>query len=250
MSALTVGFEGTGPVLVAVRDLLRASPLEIEVAADSGSDHPADVVVTSTPAPAGTFLGVADPRQPNVFYTGDATAPARLVAGYIVSAIEEMIVAGAVEMRVRGPIARSWAGYAAANHGGGRKLIRKLKRFDPADYDYRSAHDDEDIYDGAAVIEHDLESVACRIRVGGYFDPLDGHYHWAGIAFGESVRELKEARARDVLVAIDTRDGVPARLTEITPWGSVRIVGVGQPPYALDDVEVLRSSPEQHSVGS
>ena len=250
MSALTVEFEGGGPILDAIRNRLQASPLEIGVVGDRGGDHPADVVVTSEPAPAGSFLGVADPRRPNVFHAGTATAPARLVAGYIVSAIEEMVVAGAVEMRVRAPIARSWAGYAAANRGSGRKLVRKLKRFDPADYDYRSAHDDEDIYDGTAVIEHDLESVACRIRVGGYFDPLDGHYHWAGIAFGESVRELKDARARDVLVAVDTREGVPARLTEITPWGSVRIVGIGQPPYPLDDVEVVSTRPKSNTVGS
>jgi hypothetical protein len=75
--------------------------------------------------------------------------------------------------------------------------------------------------------------------VRGYFEPLDGHYHWAGIAFGESVRALKDARATDVLVAVDGRDAVPARLTETTPWGTVRITGVGQPPYRLDDVEVL-----------
>jgi hypothetical protein len=99
------------------------------------------------------------------------------------------------------------------------------------------------VYDGAAVVEHDLEPFACRIRVSGYFDPVDGHYHWAGIAFGEAIKALKDARASDVLVGVGDRDAVPARLTEITPWGSVRIVGIGQPPYALDDVEVVSTSP-------
>jgi hypothetical protein len=234
MSNLRVAVVGGGPVLAEVGARLRASALEIEVV-----DGPApDVTVTSAPAPANSFLGVADHHHPNVYFGGGHEVPPRIVARYIVAAIEETVVAGAIEVRVRQPIQRSWAGYVAAN-GQGRKLVRKLKHFSPADFDYRSANNNEDVFDGAANIEYDGECIDCRIRVRGYFEPLDGHYHWAGIAFGEPVRALKDARATDVLIAVDGRDTVPARLAETTPWGTVRITGVGQPPYRLDDVEVL-----------
>jgi hypothetical protein len=220
-------------VLAEVDTRLRVSAVGIAVVT-----HDPDVTVTSAPAPAGSFLGIADHQHPNVFYVGGQDVSPRVVARYVVAAIEELVLAGAAEVRVRPPVQRSWAGYVSRN-GPGRKLVRKLKHFSPSDFDYLSTHDNEDVYDGTAIIEHDIEDVACRIRVRGYFEPLDGHYHWAGIAFGESVRALKDARATDVLIAVDGRDAVPARLTETTPWGTVRITGVGQPPYRLDDVEVL-----------
>lgn len=251
MSCLRVGLVGVGPAIEAVRDRLSHSALRIDVidVVEVGffdtigdrwdDDNRSQVLVTTDPPPDESYLGVADHRHPNLFHVGQPTAPETVVAGYVGSAIEELMLAGASRVQVRLPIERSWLGYVRAT-GGSRKLARKLKRFDANDYDYTSAAlRDDDVYDGPVLIAHEDEQIATRMRAAGYFDPLDGHFHWAGIAFGEQVRALKDARVGAVQVAVDGGEAVPARLAEITPWGTVRITGVGQPPYPLEDVDVL-----------
>lgn len=251
MNCLRVGLVGTGPAIDAIRTRLRGSALAIDVVdvADVGvfdtacdrwdGDGRIQVLVTEDPPPEENYLGVASHRRPNLFYVGGSAASAQLVSGYVGSAIEELILAGASRVQVRLPIELSWQGYVRAT-GGGRKLSRKLKRFDAGDYNYSCAElRDDDVYDGPVMIGHDDEQIATRMRVQGYFDPLDGQFHWAGIAFGEQVRALKDARAGAVEVAVGDRAAVPARLAEVTPWGTVRITGVGQPPYPLADLEVL-----------
>jgi hypothetical protein len=260
MSPLRVGVVGGGPTIEAIRTRLRDSVLDIEVTQqatvgyfDTASDCWDDearshVLVTSAPPPADNYLGLAAHRHPNLFYAGAPTSWPRAVAGYLGAAIEELALAGASRVQVRHPIERSWLGYVRAT-GGTRKLARKLKRFDADDFDYTCASTrDEDVYDGPVVIAHDDDAITTRMRVQGYFDPLDGHFHWAGIAFGDQVRDLKDRRVASVEVAVGDGDPVPARLTDITPWGSVRITGVGRPPYPLDDIDILM--PNRSSVNS
>lgn len=260
MSCLRVGLVGGGPAIVAVRDRLRGSALDIEIvdaAEVGGFDTGADrwdgdarcqVIVTTDPPPDESYLGIASHRHPNLFHVGHPAAPPPVVARYVGSAVEELILAGASRVQVRLPIERSWLGYVRAT-GGGRKMARKIARFDANDYDYTSAAlRDDNVYDGPVVIAHDSEQIATRMRVQGYFDPLDGHFHWAGIAFGDQVRALKDARVGAVEVAVGGGEAVPARLAEITPWGTVRITGVGQPPYPLEDVDVL--VPSEYAGGA
>jgi hypothetical protein len=251
MSCLRVGLVGDGPALGAIRVRLANSTLNMSVADvdavgqfDTADDcwddhHRSQVLVTSAQAPTESYLDVVSHQQPNLFHAGTSRSPVDAVAGYVVAAVEEMILAGATRVQVRHPIERSWVGYLRAT-GGRRKLPRKLAHFDAGDYDYTcAALRDDDVYDGPAVIAHEDELITTRMRVQGYFEPLDGHFHWAGIAFGDEVRALKDARAGAVEVAVGDRDPVPARLAEVTPWGTVRITGVGRPPYPLDDVEIL-----------
>lgn len=251
MSSLRVGVVGGGPVIDALRVRLRESALDVEVTDVAsvghfdttldrwGDEAGVQVLVTSDPPPAENYLGVATHQHPNLFYAGAPTSWPRAVAGYLGAAIEELALAGASRVQVRRPIELSWLGYVRAT-GGTRKLARKLKRFDADDFDYTSAAiRDDDVYDGLVVIEHDDEAITTRMRVQGYFDPLDGHFHWAGIAFGDQVRDLKDRRVAVVEVVVGDGDPVPARLTDITPWGTVRITGVGRPPYPLDDIDIL-----------
>lgn len=256
MRCLRVGLVGTGPAIEAVRTRLKESALAIDAVDaadvgtfDTGCDRWDDsgrsqVLVTDDPPARENYLGVMSHRHPNLFYVGGSTASAQLVSGYVGSAIEELILAGASRVQVRLPIELSWQGYVRATGGGRkRKLSRKLKRFDAGDYNYTCAGlRDDDVYDGPVMIVHDDEQITTRMRVAGYFDPLDGQFHWAGIAFGERARALKDARAGAVEVAVGDRPTVPARLAEITPWGTVRITGVGEPPYPLAGLEVLARS--------
>ena len=248
MSVLRVGLVGSGPAIAAMRARLRRSPDEIEIA-DVATVGEFDVtcdewdnrershlLITSDPAPDGSYLGVACSRQANLFHVGSTDSS---IVDYVGAAIDEMARSGATRVQVRVPIERSWLRYVRAG-GGELKLIRKLKRFDASDYDYTSADiRDEGIYDGSVVIRHEEDEITARIRVQGYLDPLDGRFHWAGIAFGDQVRALKDAKASSVEVLADGGEPARARLTEITPWGTVRITGTGTPPYPLEDAELL-----------
>lgn len=245
MSGPRVGLIGEGPVMSAMAERLRRSQFDIavtDVAAVGEFDATSDlwddenhsrILITSNAAPDDNYLGVVSSRQANLFHI-DASS-----VDYIGAAIDELAASGSTRVQVRVPIERSWLGYVRAN-GGERKRSRELRRFDSFDYDFSSADiRDEGVYDGPAQIVHDDEQVVARIRVQGYFDPLDGQYHWAGIVFGEQARALKDARVSAVEVAVDSAEPVPARLAEVTPWGTVRITGVGAPPYRLDDAELL-----------
>ncbi|MCZ7437851.1 DUF4873 domain-containing protein [Micromonospora sp. WMMC241] len=70
-----------------------------------------------------------------------------------------------------------------------------------------------------------------RLHAAGRWEPVDGRYHWAGRIEPEPrVARLLRAGRRDVEVRIGDRVA-PARLTEVDPWGGVRITGVGPPPW-------------------
>lgn len=68
----------------------------------------------------------------------------------------------------------------------------------------------------------------------GRWEPVDGHYHWAGRIAPEPriVRLLRSGR-RDVLVRVGDRTA-PGRLVEVDPWGGVRVTGVGAPPWPAE----------------
>ena len=98
---------------------------------------------------------------------------------------------------------------------------------------------EDEVYDGPATVTIGGDDHAVRVRLTGHIDPIDGRYHWQGTVF-ESLPddELK----RPVTITIGERT-VAARISERTPQGSYSVVGVGAPPFALDDVELVVPSP-------
>ncbi|HEV7420618.1 MAG TPA: diiron oxygenase [Mycobacterium sp.] len=97
-----------------------------------------------------------------------------------------------------------------------------------------SADDDVDggtdeVYDGPAVLRIGETDYAARVRLTGYFDPIDGRYHWRGTVFEElSDDVLKQST---VSLTVDGRTA-QARVTERTPQGGYAVAGVGAPPFA------------------
>ncbi|MFJ1542937.1 DUF4873 domain-containing protein [Micromonospora chalcea] len=81
----------------------------------------------------------------------------------------------------------------------------------------------------------EIAGTPVRLHAGGRFEPVDGRYHWAGRVEPEPrlVRLLRSGR-RDVEVRIGERV-TRARLTEVDPWGGVRITGVGTPPWPPEE---------------
>jgi len=97
-----------------------------------------------------------------------------------------------------------------------------------------------DLYDGQATIRIGEHARVVRVRLYGYVDPIDGRYHWQGTAF-DSVPDGARLPQPVTLSVGDNR--AEARITELTPWGSYSVAGVGAPPFALDDIEFAVPNP-------
>ncbi len=85
-------------------------------------------------------------------------------------------------------------------------------------------------YDGPAHLVADGRTVGVEVRLRGFFQPLDGRYHWYGrITRHADVDALVESGAS---VVLRTPHGEAAgRLSDRDPWGRYRIGGTGHPPF-------------------
>ncbi|MGV0745132.1 diiron oxygenase [Mycolicibacterium sp. XJ870] len=91
----------------------------------------------------------------------------------------------------------------------------------------------DDVYDGQAVLNTGEHDHSVRVRLTGHLDPIDGRYHWQGtILDGTAITGAGQVRLTIGMRTVD------ARITERTAQGTYSIVGVGEPPFALEDVEV------------
>ncbi|HKT00561.1 MAG TPA: FAD-dependent oxidoreductase [Rugosimonospora sp.] len=93
---------------------------------------------------------------------------------------------------------------------------------------------DSEDYAGPALLRTGEVDSPVEVSLSGHVEPLDGRYHWAGrIAPYPGLAELVRG-GRGTAVAtlrIGAGAAVPARLTEVDPWGGVRVTGTGAPPW-------------------
>lgn len=85
-------------------------------------------------------------------------------------------------------------------------------------------------YDGPARLLTEDRTVDVEVRLRGFFQPLDGRYHWYGrIARHDDVDALGGSGAS---VVLRTPHGeATGRLSDRDPWGRYRIGGTGHPPF-------------------
>ncbi len=185
------------------------------------------------------YLGVAVHGVPNYFMVTGAEDVAEARLDYIAGCLELMRRTDSTRIAVLFSTQRMFH-------------LRRKDKTDPADAAYwrrmrglaPTAFDlssnvgvDDDLYDGAAMIRIGDDERRVRVRLSGRLDPIDGRYHWQGTIFGALPDELlKQAQPVTVTIGDRTAEG---RVTERTPQGSYSVVGVGSPPYALKDVEVV-----------
>ncbi len=182
------------------------------------------------------YLGVAVHGAPNYFMvTGaDAIADARL--GYIVECLKLMRSTGSTRIevlfstqRLTGMRSQAKADNADASHW------ERMVRLAPTAFDLSSRSDRTDeVYDGVATIRAGDGESQVRVRLCGHLDPVDGRYHWQGTVFDASA----ELRPQPVTLTIGERTA-ECRITERTSQNTLSVVGVGAPPYSLDEVEVV-----------
>ncbi|GDY30034.1 DUF4873 domain-containing protein [Gandjariella thermophila] len=105
------------------------------------------------------------------------------------------------------------------------------------------AHD-EDGYTGDAVLSDGERELAVRVELRGYFEPIDGRYHWYGrvAADGEVAGFAEVGRGR---VRLRTPEGVAeGTLSDRDFWGRYRISGTSTPPFP-----VASAPPEEPAEG-
>lgn len=101
--------------------------------------------------------------------------------------------------------------------------------------------DHEEGYDGPAVVVVDESEVDVTVVLRGYFEPIDGHYHWYGRVVSEELSALLGGKTK--LAVLRTSSGEAAgQLSDPDLWGRYRIAGTSRPPFAV--ATTLTESPQ------
>jgi Domain of unknown function (DUF4873) len=183
------------------------------------------------------YLGVAVHGAPNYFMVTGAGAVADARLDYIAECLRLMQRTGSTRIEVLFSTQRMFHLRAADEvDRADASFWQRLAKTAPTAFDL-SSHIGvvDEIYDGVATIRVGTEEHQVRVRLSGHLDPIDGRYHWQGTVF-DALPD--EAVAQSVTVTISDRTA-EGRITERTPQGRYSVAGVGAPPYALDDVEVV-----------
>jgi len=101
-------------------------------------------------------------------------------------------------------------------------------------------HEDDD-YAGSATLVLDDTEIPAEVQLRGYFQPIDGYYHWYGrVRPNETLAELASGKKKHV--EIRTPEGAAfGEVSDPDPWGRYRISGTSTPPFrtpvSLADIE-------------
>jgi len=200
----------------------------------AGDTYDASVVISydQAPSPAGMapYLGVAVHGLPNRFFVSGPDVHGQ--QQYIARCLNAMARTESTRIEVRHSTQRTYtARYRPGSEINWRRVRRKIRS--AFDLSSRVGIQDE-VYDGPAAVQIGDDIHDVRVRLTGHLDPIDGRYHWQGTVFDTLPDDNPPQRVR---LAVGDRTA-EARITERTPWGSYSVVGVGEPPFALDEVVV------------
>ncbi|WP_326568476.1 DUF4873 domain-containing protein [Amycolatopsis rhabdoformis] len=100
---------------------------------------------------------------------------------------------------------------------------------------------DEDGYTGPATLTIDGTALPVHLDLRGYFQPIDGYYHWYGrVSPDSAVSAAVGGRKKPCTLTIGDRTAT-GELSDPDPWGRYRIMGTSTPPFAvpttLEEVE-------------
>lgn len=92
--------------------------------------------------------------------------------------------------------------------------------------------DESGVFDGEAELDVAGVRSPVRVRLAGHLNPIDGRYHWQGLAYG-APDDLKAGKAAQLWIG---NQSAAVRLVEKIPSGQLMVSGVGAPPYELPEV--------------
>ncbi|HEY7147084.1 MAG TPA: DUF4873 domain-containing protein [Streptosporangiaceae bacterium] len=93
---------------------------------------------------------------------------------------------------------------------------------------------DGDGYQGQATVRIGTSRLRVEVQLRGYFQPIDGRYHWYGRAAPhDGLTAAVESGRRPAVLS--TPDGsAPCEVSDPDPWQRYRITGVSTPPFATE----------------
>jgi Domain of unknown function (DUF4873) len=200
----------------------------------AGDSHEASLVISYGPAPSpagmAPYLGVAVHGLPNRFFISGPDVHGQ--QHYVAQCLNAMARTESTRIEVRHSTQRT---YTVRHRPGSAVNWRRVRRKIRSAFDLSSRVTVEDeVYDGPAAVHVGDDIHDVRVRLTGHLDPIDGRYHWQGMVFDSLPDDNPLQRVR---LAVGERVA-EARIAERTPWGTYSVVGVGEPPFTLDDVEV------------
>jgi hypothetical protein len=91
----------------------------------------------------------------------------------------------------------------------------------------------EEGYQGPAILVVDESELDITVVLRGYFEPIDGFYHWYGrINVSDELTELLGGKNKPAVLR--TPDGeASGQLSDPDTWGRYRIAGTSRPPFAV-----------------
>ncbi|WP_228538139.1 DUF4873 domain-containing protein [Nocardia sp. XZ_19_385] len=184
---------------------------------------------------ATTFLSVAAHGFPNLFLHSASAAEAKRRTRYIRRCLELLYRTSSTRIEVRAATQHEYL--RRATHPRAATWRRHaLRRPDPHHYDLTVPADREPAHDysGPATLDAPGILLPVHVTLSGHPDPIDGHYHWYGRI--SATDDLPDPGRAEVLLTVPDGQPTPARLQERDPWGNLRIVGTGTPPFQLDEV--------------
>jgi cation diffusion facilitator CzcD-associated flavoprotein CzcO len=91
--------------------------------------------------------------------------------------------------------------------------------------------DDEDGYQGTAVWEAGPRRFEVRVELRGYFQPIDGRYHWYGRIAPDAELAAALGTGRSTGTLSTPHGSAPADIGDPDPWGRYRVEGRSTPPF-------------------
>lgn len=89
-------------------------------------------------------------------------------------------------------------------------------------------------YAGAATIQISgtpYRPIEAEVVLRGSFQPLDGRFHWYGRVAPKPDSDLSRTASGAAVVITTAHGSAHARLSDVDPWGRLRITGTGRPPF-------------------
>lgn len=87
-------------------------------------------------------------------------------------------------------------------------------------------HEPGEHFSGPAEIRIGEATVQVEVDLRGGFQPIDGRFHWYG-----RVGTHDRLTSGDRVTIHTGRGEAQARLSDVDPWGRLRIAGTGPPPF-------------------
>jgi len=93
--------------------------------------------------------------------------------------------------------------------------------------------DKADGYAGPARLRIKESEFEVHVVLGGYFEPIDGRYHWRG-RVANNHELLVALGGRTATATLATGDGsAECVVSDPDPWGRCRVSGISRPPFRV-----------------